>query len=324
MKGVLYDPLGNCINTTGTVVPSNNQIWTQPQFYDAYGKPLVTYSGDHRSVRQPLQYKGQYGCYTDGHTGLCYCLSRYYDPTSGHWLSRDPAGLEGGVNVYEYCDGNPVMGADPLGLGGDVGAPTGLGGYKHCIPLWGPGRDAIHEFQTGKWGWGLFHSGVAVSDAFLIKSIVVGCVKAAGKVSFRVGAKIIAEEGVGMGARKVLTKAGVAKLTGSVTRSAARSWMGRQGALKAGEIGHHWAIAAGSKIGKMVPNIIKNQPWDYLRIADGSIKGLPALIAHQGLHGVGDVPLSFMERMYYGTPGWAKAAAVSGGGRGIDFIFGRN
>ena len=34
----------------------------------------------------------------------------------GRWISRDPIGLEGGVNVYAYCGGNPVMSADPSGL----------------------------------------------------------------------------------------------------------------------------------------------------------------------------------------------------------------
>jgi RHS repeat-associated protein len=69
-----------------------------------------------RWQEQPFQYKGQFGYFTDIHTGLCYCLNRYYDPRSGRWTSRDPIGLDGGVNVYQYCGGNPVMYADPSGL----------------------------------------------------------------------------------------------------------------------------------------------------------------------------------------------------------------
>lgn len=33
-------------------------------------------------------------------------------------MSRDPSGLDGGVNVYGYLDGDPVDGADPDGLQG--------------------------------------------------------------------------------------------------------------------------------------------------------------------------------------------------------------
>ncbi len=42
-------------------------------------------------------------------------MFRAYDPYSGRWLSRDPAGeFIGGINLYEYADGNPVDKIDPL------------------------------------------------------------------------------------------------------------------------------------------------------------------------------------------------------------------
>jgi hypothetical protein len=48
--------------------------------------------------------------------------NRYYDPTEGRWLTRDPIGYAGGLNLYAYCGGNPVNLADPLGLcGGEQG-----------------------------------------------------------------------------------------------------------------------------------------------------------------------------------------------------------
>ncbi len=31
-------------------------------------------------------------------------------------MTRDPIGYDGGINLYAYCDGNPVMSADPSGL----------------------------------------------------------------------------------------------------------------------------------------------------------------------------------------------------------------
>jgi len=43
-------------------------------------------------------------------------MNRWYDPLSGRWISRDPAGLEGGENAYEFCDGNPLTFVDPSGL----------------------------------------------------------------------------------------------------------------------------------------------------------------------------------------------------------------
>ncbi|WP_169729550.1 RHS repeat-associated core domain-containing protein, partial [Azovibrio restrictus] len=57
--------------------------------------------------------------YHDEETGLHYNRHRYYDPDSGRYLTQDPIGLAGGVNVYGYVGGNPVSHFDPLGLNPD-------------------------------------------------------------------------------------------------------------------------------------------------------------------------------------------------------------
>ena len=108
-KALTFDPQGNCVSTT------NGQI-VQPAFFDAYGKPINAYAGDDRYRQQPFQYKGQAGYVADAYSGLYYCLHRYYDHATGRWTQRDPIGLDGGVNVYGYVGGNPIMLSDPSGL----------------------------------------------------------------------------------------------------------------------------------------------------------------------------------------------------------------
>jgi len=49
-------------------------------------------------------------------TGLYQFRARWYSPELGRWLSPDPIGLEGGLNLYEFCRNNPVNFRDPSGL----------------------------------------------------------------------------------------------------------------------------------------------------------------------------------------------------------------
>ena len=49
--------------------------------------------------------------------GFVYLRNRWYDPKTGRFLTQDPIGLAGGVNLYAYAGNNPVAFDDPFGLG---------------------------------------------------------------------------------------------------------------------------------------------------------------------------------------------------------------
>lgn len=80
---------------------------------------------------------------------------------------------------------DPDAGADEPSDDGSVGEP-GLG--ESLIPIWGSGRESINHFQHGNYVRGVFWGAMAVSDVFLVKSLVVG----GGKLLFRGGASVVA------------------------------------------------------------------------------------------------------------------------------------
>ena len=49
---------------------------------------------------------------------LYHVRHRVYDPMGGRWLQRDPIGMAGGWNLYQYCGGEPWGLVDPMGLYG--------------------------------------------------------------------------------------------------------------------------------------------------------------------------------------------------------------
>ena len=79
--------------------------------YDAYGKLLAG-----GAVGDPWGFEAQSGYYTDSETGLILCTHRYYDPSTGRFVTRDPMGYAGGIDLYGYTADDPVNGIDPSGF----------------------------------------------------------------------------------------------------------------------------------------------------------------------------------------------------------------
>ena len=98
----------------GTPIAAHNAkgeaVWTAE--YEAWGRIRQETVSDDPKVNIPFRFQGQY---YDEESGLHYNRFRYYDPEIGRFVSQDPIGLDGGLNIYVYVK-NPVQWVDPSGL----------------------------------------------------------------------------------------------------------------------------------------------------------------------------------------------------------------
>jgi RHS repeat-associated protein len=91
-------------------------VWSAS--YDVYGRLNLLQANESENQ---IRFQGQY---EDRETGLHYNFHRYFDPESARYINKDPIGLLGGLNPYDYTL-NPVNWVDPLGLEECETAPRG-------------------------------------------------------------------------------------------------------------------------------------------------------------------------------------------------------
>ena len=92
------------INASGTIIAT--------YYYDSFGN-ITSSTG---TADNPFKYAGYRH---DNETGLYYLMARYYDPVTARFLSEDtfrgnnldPLSL----NLYTYCNNNPIIYVDPSG-----------------------------------------------------------------------------------------------------------------------------------------------------------------------------------------------------------------
>ena len=108
------------MNQPGTYFFINDQLGTPQRLVDSSGTVVwqAAYSPFGKAeivndtVTNNLRFPGQF---YDAESGLYYNFHRYYDPETGRYITADPIGLRGGINLYSYVQNNPVNWIDPEG-----------------------------------------------------------------------------------------------------------------------------------------------------------------------------------------------------------------
>jgi RHS repeat-associated protein len=117
-------PITDAVGSVLALVDSTGSLQTQ-YTYDPFGN-----TGSSGALSgNATQYAGREN---DG-TGLYYYRARYYSPALQRFISEDPLGLAGGMNLYAYAGNNPVSFIDPFGTdkrrkGDGPGGPGSGGG----------------------------------------------------------------------------------------------------------------------------------------------------------------------------------------------------
>jgi RHS repeat-associated protein len=132
-------------NTAGATV------WTWPS--DAFGISAPT-----GTVTVNLRMPGQY---FDSESGNFYNWNRYYNQNIGRYISPDPIGQEGGLNLFSYVGQTPIMASDPMGLDTiyinydyyNVSTPIGKLPLGHgAVVAINPTTGATRYFEFGRYG----------------------------------------------------------------------------------------------------------------------------------------------------------------------------
>jgi RHS repeat-associated protein len=96
--------------------------------YTAYGlnDTEKDYSGMNFNAKCPYKFAGAWGYYDGSGRGsdqtadaMTLCGHRFYSPGIARWLTEDPIGFAGGLNLYGYCRGRATACVDPYGLDDD-------------------------------------------------------------------------------------------------------------------------------------------------------------------------------------------------------------
>ena len=130
-KFLQRDGLGS---TTAITDASGNVI--ERYRYSAFGKlEVLNPDFSAKTGNVPVLAYTYTGREWEPEAALYFNRARFYDPSLGRFISRDPLGENGSVNLYGYVGNGPLNGIDPLGLfGQDV--HQGAAGQDYGTYTW--------------------------------------------------------------------------------------------------------------------------------------------------------------------------------------------
>jgi RHS repeat-associated protein len=104
---------GNHLGSVGFELNAEAAIISYEE-YHPYG--TTAYKATNQEIRATAKRYRYTGMERDEESGLAYHSVRYYLLWLGRWGSCDPIGIEGEINLFRYCQNNPIGLVDTSGL----------------------------------------------------------------------------------------------------------------------------------------------------------------------------------------------------------------
>lgn len=106
-----YDGNGNVVALFDAAAGSSATACVAAYEYSPYGEFLRS-EGTY-ATKNPFRFSTKF---TDDESGLVYYGLRYYSPSQGRFVGRDPSEESGGLNLYGFCRNNSLNLWDYLGM----------------------------------------------------------------------------------------------------------------------------------------------------------------------------------------------------------------
>ena len=199
--------------------------------YDAYGNriSITDTSGCDLGNINPFRYKGYY---YDDDVEMYYCKSRFYVPLWHRWLNSDsinylePKNITS-LNLFTYCNNNPVMYVDPtgrftiLGLLISVGLSLAFEVLEDALDgnrmdhdwkdYLGAGISGIFGASSGNFVMnGIFSFAGGITDAWLFGDLKENGI---GNLILSIGVSFLISEGASRLSKHISNKIQIGKLT---------------------------------------------------------------------------------------------------------------
>ena len=137
LQSILTNSLGSTIALTDQSGSGVAQL-----SYEPFGNTVLSGTSSN-----PYQFVGREN---DG-SGVYFFRNRYYSPGFGRFLSEDPIGIGGGINLYSYVSNDPILYSDPFGT--DKGSKCDHDSLYYANQMW-------HD--TGRYNIGVIENGAHI------------------------------------------------------------------------------------------------------------------------------------------------------------------